>query len=226
MMQQHAWAIYRRKVAVYCGDRDPIGFWLARVEAESKQSNGVLHTAKKSDPNRDIQKGDKVLNVTWMNRASDEQPREFTLQMPQAISLNSVLPIKAVWDKMHGNTYTLSQASHDKMCEWRDCVRDDLYKERAKLLSEVTRPATMGGTKAAFGDLPPTLKRLATAKHALKAKVVACEAAYAAEVAVRRVQLSLLGAGVMDEDDAPLTIMKVRKMQQSPSKGRGTKRKC
>ena len=171
------------------------------------------------------QKGDRVLNVTWMNRASDEQPREFTLQMPQTISLNSVLPIKAVWDRMHGNTYTLSQASHDKMCEWRDCVRDDLYKERAKLLSEVTRPASMGDKRAAFADLPPTMRKLMTMKCALSAKATAFTAAFAAQAAHRRAQVAMLDSGALDEEDAPLTIMKVKKKQQSPSKGRGTKRK-
>ena len=64
-------------VAVYCGERDPVGFWLARVEAESNKSNAVLHTATKADPNWDIRKGDKILNVTWLNRVSDEQPRKF-----------------------------------------------------------------------------------------------------------------------------------------------------
>ena len=212
-------------VAVYCGERDPVGFWLARVEAESNKSNAALHPATKADPNWDIRKGDKILNVTWLNRVSGEQPRKFKLQMPQKISMNSILPVKAVWEQNHGLTYTLSRHSHDLMCEWRDCVRDDLHKERTKLLAEVTKPAVMGDKRAAFEDLPPTMRKLLTMKCALSAKATAFTAAFAAQAAHRRAQVAMLHSGAMDEDDAPLTIMKVKKRQQSPSKGRGTKRK-
>jgi hypothetical protein len=91
-------------IAVYCGDRDTNGFWLARCEASTKQSNAVVYKAKKADENWDIKKNELVLNVTWLNRVSEAKSLEFTLHMPQTITLSSILPVAAVWDKMHGNT--------------------------------------------------------------------------------------------------------------------------
>ena len=72
-------------VAVYCGDRDTSGFWLARCEASTTQSNTVVYKATKADDNWDIKKGELVLNVTWMNRVSEVKSLEFTPHMPQTI---------------------------------------------------------------------------------------------------------------------------------------------
>ena len=125
---------------------------------------------------------------------------------------------------MAGADKVASRHSNDLMCKWRDCVRDDLHKERTKLLAEATKPAVMGDKRTAFVDLPPTMQKLITMRHALSAKATAFTAAFAAQAACRRAQVAMLDSGAMDEDDAPLDIMKVKKRQQSPSKGRGTKR--
>lgn len=194
-------------VAVYCGDRDTNGFWLARCEASTKQSNAVVYKANKADENWDIKKNELVLNVTWLNRVSEAKSLEFTLHMPQTITLSSILPVAAVWDKMHGNTYTLSQASHEKMCDWRDCIRSDLHKERNKLLSEVVRPAVMGSARSSFRTLPPTLQKLTTMRRNAEATAIAAAAAFGAHSAWRKSNIAMLHAGTIDEDDLPLCMM-------------------
>ena len=87
---------------VYCGERDPFGFLLARCETASNKSTAVLYTAKKNDENWDIVRGDEGLNVTWLQRTSESAHLQFKLNQPQTITLSSVLPQKAVWDKMNG----------------------------------------------------------------------------------------------------------------------------
>lgn len=124
--------------------------------------------------------------------------------------MSPILPVKAVWEKMPGLTYTLSRHSHDPMCKWRDCVRGDLHKERTKLQEEAAKPAVMGDKRATYAGLPPTMQKLITAQRALSAKAVAHAAAFAAQAALRRAQVALLDGGAMDEDDAPLTIVKAR----------------
>ena len=206
-MQNHTHA-GETTIAVYCGDRDPCGFWLARCEAASKQSNTVVYGAKKNDDNWDIKKGEQVLNITWLNRVSETECREFKLHMPQTITLTSVLPVAAVWDQMHGNTYFLSQASHDKMCGWRDCVRDDLHKERNKLKSEITRPAIMGNEAASFDMLPSVLKQLTTTRHCAIAEATEAAAWLAAAHAARRAYIALVQCGAMEKDELPLCVLR------------------
>ena len=179
-----------------------------RCEAASKQSNAVVYEAKKPDLNWDIKKGEQVLNVTWLNRVSEVAQREFTMHMPQTITLNSTLPVAAVWDKMHGNTYFLSQDSHDKMCSWRDCVRDDLHKERNKLTSEVTRAAVMGDRQASFKSLPPILKQLTTMRHSAIAKATEAAAILAAAHAARNAYLALVQCGAIEADEMPLSLLR------------------
>ena len=156
--------------------------------------------------NWDIKKNELVLNVTWLNRVSEVKSLEFTPHMPQTITLSSVLPAAAVWEKMNGNTYTLSQLSHDKMCGWRDCVRSDLHKERNKLLSEA-RPAVMGSARSSFQNLPLTLKKLTTMRRNAEATAIAAAAAFGAHSAWRRSNIAMLHAGTIDEDDLPLCMM-------------------
>ena len=39
-------------IAVYCGERDPVGYWLARCEASSRKSNKVVFNEKSA--NKDL----------------------------------------------------------------------------------------------------------------------------------------------------------------------------
>ena len=206
-------------IAVYCGQRDSIGFWLARCEASSKQSSEVVYLAKSKDDNWDIKKGEEVLNVTWLNRASESVPLEFKLHQPQTITLNSVLPQRAVWEKMNGETYHLSCNSHEQMVGWCECVRDDLIKERNKLNKEMTKAARMGDKTAAFADLPPLLQKLSTMRAYSMASYIASSAAFDAVCALRKAQSHL------DDDEMPLSVLKTVANNNQSKQEKGKKKK-
>ena len=59
------------------------------------------------------------------------------------------------------------------------------------------------------------MQKLITAKHALAAKATAYTAAFAAQAAVRRAQLTLLQKGALDEEDAPLVIVKANSRRKA-----------
>ena len=40
------------EIAVYCSERDPVGYWLARCEASSRKSNKVVFNEKSA--NKDL----------------------------------------------------------------------------------------------------------------------------------------------------------------------------
>jgi hypothetical protein len=207
-------------VAVYCGERDPVGYWIARCEASSKQSQAVVYTAKKDDDGWDIKKGEDVLNVTWMKRVSADRHLEHVFSSTQTITLNSILPVKAVWDKMHGNTSYLREECHYKIMGWYESVRGDLIKERNTLASEATKAAVMGDKTAPFSDLPPTLQLLTLMRAVAMSSYVAASAAFDAACAVRKMQ-----AAVLDEDEMPLEVVRTiqRKRQHREQHGSGTR---
>ena len=124
-------------IGVYCGDvraergqdsgTDDAGnrFWIAQCMPKNRQSTSVLYEWDK--PKNDewrLKKGDKVLNVMWMERTNSSNPLVFKPGGLQTILMENILCLKVIWEKQTAGEHVLSQNQHDDYEELCDSVRE------------------------------------------------------------------------------------------------------
>ena len=91
-------------IGVYCNSTSGDRYWVAQCLAKDKHSNAVLYECDKGKREWNTQRGNKVINIQWMERPkAGEQPLVFKAGSTQQILLSTILPKKVTWKRYSPN---------------------------------------------------------------------------------------------------------------------------
>jgi hypothetical protein len=91
-------------IGVYCNSASGDRYWVAQCLAKDKNSNKVMYECEKGKREWNTSRGNKVLNIQWMERPKpSEQPLVFKAGSTQQILLSTILPKKVMWHRFAPN---------------------------------------------------------------------------------------------------------------------------
>ena len=118
-------------IAVFCGSSlekcTHLSFWIAYVEPRDDSSTHAVSPAKLSMPNLGIQKGEKVILVSWLERLDDyNNRRTFIKGGLQYISTQTIVPARIIWTRRTANRFYITADFENKLVQICKLIKESL----------------------------------------------------------------------------------------------------